>query len=82
MVRRDGPGDGPGGRVIDFPIAETLRPEQAIGEAAKISWRQVLVVGFAEAGELEVVNSDMTAERALWLLEWARRWALGIDEDE
>ncbi len=51
--------------MIDFPIAETLRPEQAIGEAAKVRWTQVLVVGFTEAGDFEVVNSDMTAERAL-----------------
>jgi hypothetical protein len=70
------------GRVIDFPIAETLRPEQAIGEAAKVRWTQVLVVGFTEAGDFEVVNSDMTAERALWLLEWGKRWALGVDDDE
>jgi hypothetical protein len=70
------------GRVIDFPIAQTLRPAQAIGEAAKVAWGQVVVVGMTAAGELQVINSDMTAERALWLLEWGRRWALGVDEDE
>ena len=43
---------------------------------------QVLVVGFTDDGDFEVVNSDMTAERALWLLEWGKRWALGVDEDE
>ena len=75
-------GRGVSGRVIDFPIAETLRPEQAVGEAAKVRWTQVLVVGFTEAGDFEVVNSDMTAERALWLLEWGKRWALGVDDDE
>jgi len=75
-------GGGVSGRVIDLPIAETLRPEQAVGEAAKVRWTQVLVVGFTEAGDFEVVNSDMTAERALWLLEWGKRWALGVDDDE
>jgi hypothetical protein len=29
-----------------------------------------------------VINSEMTAERALWLIEWAKRWALGLDEEE
>jgi len=29
-----------------------------------------------------VVNSDMTAERALWLVKWAERWAMGLDEVE
>jgi hypothetical protein len=70
------------GQVIDFPIAQTLRPAQAIGEAAKVAWGQVVVVGMTAAGDLQVINSDMTAERALWLLEWGRRWALGVDEDQ
>ena len=57
-------------------------PEQAIGEAAKVRWTQVLAVGVTETGDVQVINSDMTAERALWLPEWGKRWALGVDEDE
>ena len=33
----------------------------------KTRWTQFLGIGITEEGEFEVVNSDMTAERALWL---------------
>ncbi len=69
-------------KVVDFPPSETLRPQQAIGEVAKVDWEQFIGLGVTAAGEFEVVNSEMTAERALWLIEWARRWALGLDEEE
>ena len=41
------------------------------------SWRDFVVVGITGAGEFQVVCSEMTAERALWLIEWAKRWAMG-----
>ena len=68
--------------VVQFPPSETLRPEQAIGEAGKLRWQEYIGLGVTEGGDFEVINSEMTAERALWLLEWARRWALGLDEEE
>ena len=70
------------GRVVDFPIAGTLRPEQALAEAAKVAWTEVLALGLTEAGEFQVINSALSAERALWLCEWGRRWALGLDDDQ
>jgi hypothetical protein len=69
------------GRVVDFPIAGTLRPAQALAEAGKVAWSQVVALGLTEDGEFQVINSELTAERALWLLEWGRRWALGLDDD-
>lgn len=68
--------------VVDFPPTETLRPEQAIGAASKLRWEQFIGLGVTESGDFEVINSEMTAERALWLLEWGRRWALGLDEEQ
>lgn len=68
--------------VVDFPPSETLRPEQAIAAAGKQRWEQFIGLGVTENGDFEVINSEMTAERALWLLEWGRRWALGLDETE
>ena len=68
--------------IVDFPPAETLRPEQAIGELGKLAWGEVIGIGVTAAGEFEVINSAMTAERALWLIEWARRWAMGLEIDE
>ena len=75
-------GDRAVASVIDFPISETLRPEQAAGEIAKARWQQVIAIGVTADGDFQVINSEMSAERALWLLEWGRRWALGLDEDE
>ncbi len=68
--------------VIDLPPSETLRPEQAVGELAKLQWQEVIGIGITEAGEFEVINSAMTAERALWLIEWAKRWAMGLEVEE
>ena len=68
--------------VIDLPPAETLRPDQAIGELGKLAWEEVIGIGVTSDGEFEVINSAMTAERALWLIEWAKRWAMGLEIDE
>jgi hypothetical protein len=68
--------------IVDFPPSPTLRPDQAVGTCMKTRWTQFLGIGITEAGDFEVVNSDMTAERALWLVKWAERWAMGLDEQE
>jgi len=69
--------------IVDFPISDTLRPEQAIAEMAKSGWEQVIGIGVTAEGEFQVINSEMSAERALWLLEWGKRWAMGLAlEDE
>jgi len=69
------------GEIIDFPTTETLRPAQAVAACAKVAWTDFVGFGLTEDGDFEIINSDMTAERALWLAEWARRWALGLDDD-
>jgi len=68
--------------VIDLPPSETLRPDQAVGELAKLDWQEVIGIGITREGEFEVINSEMTAERALWLIEWAKRWAMGLEVEE
>ncbi|WP_119461828.1 hypothetical protein [Rhodospirillaceae bacterium SYSU D60014] len=69
-------------RVIAFPTSETLRPQQAVAEIGKVAWEQVIGLGVTADGDFEVINSEMTAERALWLIEWAKRWAMGLEEEE
>jgi hypothetical protein len=69
-------------KVIDLPPSETLRPDQAVGELAKLEWHEVIGIGITGEGEFEVINSEMTAERALWLIEWAKRWAMGLEVEE
>ena len=68
--------------VIDLPPSETLRPDQVVGELAKLEWQEVIGIGITREGEFEVINSEMTAERALWLIEWAKRWAMGLEVEE
>ena len=68
--------------VIDLPPSETLRPDHAVGELAKLEWQEVIGIGITAEGEFEVINSEMTAERALWLIEWAKRWAMGLEVEE
>lgn len=68
--------------VVDFPLSETLKPAQATAEIGKVEWQEVIGLGVTRDGEFEVINSEMTSERALWLIEWARRWALGLEDEE
>jgi hypothetical protein len=68
--------------VIDLPPSDSLRPAQAIGELAKLEWQELIGIGITSAGEFEVINSEMTAERALWLIEWAKRWAMGLETED
>jgi hypothetical protein len=44
-------------------------------------WRDFVGIGVTGAGEFQVVCSEMTAERALWLIEWAKRWAMGCFDE-
>ena len=53
-----------------------------MGELAKLEWQEVIGIGITAEGEFEVINSEMTAERALWLIEWAKRWAMGLEVEE
>ena len=32
-------------KVIDLPPSETLRPDQAVGELAKLEWQEVIGIG-------------------------------------
>jgi len=43
--------------VIDLPPSETLRPDQAVGELAKLQWEEVIGIGITAEGEFEVINS-------------------------
>ena len=63
------------------PINGRLAPEKAIGACLNTSWTSFLGIGITEEGNFEVVNSEMTAERALWLIKWAERWAMCLDVD-
>ena len=73
-------GDLPGARIVDFPVSDRLQPEQVVGELGKPRWESLIGIGISADGDFHVIASDMTAERALWIVEWARQWALGLDD--
>ena len=66
------------GEVVALPATESMTTAEAISQMSGSGWRQVIGIGVTADGSLEIVNSNMSAERALWLTEWARRWALGL----
>jgi hypothetical protein len=66
------------GEVVALPVSESMTTGEAIGQMSGAGWRQVIGIGVTADGSLEIINSNMSAERALWLTEWARRWALGL----
>lgn len=70
------------GEIVALPTADGMTAGEAAGQIAGAGWRQVIGIGVTAEGSLEIINSTMSAERALWLTEWARRWALGLIGDE
>jgi hypothetical protein len=70
------------GEIVALPAADGMTAGEAAGQIAGAAWRQVIGIGVTAEGSLEIINSNMSAERALWLTEWARRWALGLIGDE
>ncbi|MFM9843541.1 MAG: hypothetical protein ACKVOI_11290 [Dongiaceae bacterium] len=70
------------GEIVALPAADSMTAGEAAGQIAGAGWRQVIGIGVTAEGSLEIINSNMSAERALWLTEWARRWALGLIGDE
>jgi hypothetical protein len=70
------------GEIVALPAVDSMTAGEAVGQIAGAGWRQVIGIGVTAEGSLEIINSNMSAERALWLTEWARRWALGLIGDE
>ncbi len=70
------------GEIVALPAADGMTAGEAAGQIGGAGWRQVIGIGVTAEGSLEIINSNMSAERALWLTEWARRWALGLIGDE
>jgi hypothetical protein len=70
------------GEIVALPAADSMTAGEASGLFAGAGWRQVIGIGVTADGSLEIINSNMSAERALWLTEWARRWALGLVDGE
>ena len=66
------------GDVVALPAIDSMTAGEAIGQMSGAGWRQVIGIGVSGDGNLEIINSNMSAERGLWLTEWARRWALGL----
>lgn len=64
--------------ILKFPPATTFTPEQALVSAGQARLEQVVVVGITEEGDLVTRSSRMTRAEALWLLETAKRWTLGV----
>jgi hypothetical protein len=70
------------GEIVALAAVDSMTAGEAVGQIAGAGWRQVIGIGVTAEGSLEIINSNMSAERALWLTEWARRWALGLIGDE
>lgn len=67
--------------LIELPAHERMTPEQCLAVCAREPWERVIVVGYQEGrGDVVLRSSGMTREQALWIVEWARRHALGLDE--
>jgi len=70
------------GEIVALPVVDGMTAGEAAGQIVGAGWRQVIGIGVTVDGNLEIINSNMNAERALWLTEWARRWALGLIDGE
>ena len=60
----------PEDKIVDLPVADTLRPDQALAEAMKCAdgFENIMIIGIHE-GDHYCVHSSMDLERALFILE-------------
>ena len=59
--------------VVDLGPHERMTPEQALAQAARENWRDVIICGFHKDDETIVVrSSNVTREFALWIMEHAK----------
>lgn len=64
-------------KVLPFPAATTMTPQQALDSAKALEPMDVLVIGYDQNGELLVRSSRMDRKDALWLVEAAKRYVTG-----
>ena len=64
--------------VIALPASANFQPDQALKSTMDMGERvtDVLIVGYAEDGDLFVRSSHMTRAEAVFLLEKAKEWAM------
>lgn len=68
-------------KIIKFPNSDKNRTvADAFSDAEKESFDEVLIIGQNKEYAVTFVNSKMTNERCLWILERARR--LLMEENE
>ena len=70
-------GSGSSG-VHQFPLSNSLTPEQALSAALKVDLKDVLIVGISAGDELFALSSRMTRRDALWLIEVSKKHTLGL----
>lgn len=59
--------------VVELGPHARMTPEEALAEASREPWENVMIVGFhKDHGPIVVRSSHMTREVALWIIEHAK----------
>lgn len=66
--------------IIAMPATTTFTPDLALKSALDLDLSDVLVIGYDADGVLSVRSSRMSRADAIFLLEQAKKWALGGQE--
>lgn len=66
--------------VISLGAHERMTPEEALAVSSRENWDHILIIGFQDGEEhLSIRSSAMTREFANWIIDHAKRHALGVD---
>jgi hypothetical protein len=65
------------GDVIHLGPHSNMSPEQALAQASREQWDEVIIVGYhRDSADLVVRSSHMTRRDALWIAEYLKLHAL------
>lgn len=58
-----------------------MTPKEALSYALKEDWEDVIIIGYHKDRDgLVSRSSNMSRQEALWIIEFAKRQAMGLDE--
>jgi L-ascorbate metabolism protein UlaG (beta-lactamase superfamily) len=67
-------------QISYLPATTTMTPEQALDSAKRLEYKDVLIIGYDDDGELLIRSSRMSRSDALWLLESAKLRTMKVIE--
>lgn len=67
--------------VVEIPVWKAdLSPQDVLGHAERVEWKEILVLGYDSDGVARSLSSGLNRANTLWLLEYEKLRLLDASE--